>query len=572
MQGPAEIVLHPPEFEQFDPSSSGVVSLAFIRSSPDSEWCAALGRRDCKTLLTLVRGNHDLWAKIDPNGRTVLHVAVIQGCSQLAREVLSFPNSRSSLDMLMNAKDESTCDANAFSLAKIVGNTDVLNIIKNGRHSRGRPADRDPDQPQVPVGTSHVALSRIIQEVLGDQDSEIRSILNRRFEDDVDYNFVEPPKDLLFLHVGCKQSQLWDSFLQKVIERTKRNGDENGNDLLQALFEFKDAQGRTILHVAVEEDGLGDKEHDLDMAAIIQMSLGILGGEPVPSDVIYKKCVNARDFAGRTPLHRAVANKRAGCAVIKALANHPMTDVNALWTSLDERITGDVTALHLAVLHNNLDAAKFLLAKKETNGEIKCKLFIEASGFRSAKDSEPKLSGRNWTALELAIIMGHVHMVALLLKARRTLYTSRCIHLAAARGDPQSLRDIIFAMTKRQDLLAPIDGVPPLHFAVHATPPSCEQGDKINQFLFFDNYVNVYGLEQTRAEKCKVTKMKDEQGLASQEHAKKCGCINLLLRSGVDVLQHDGQKKFADPGFGALDTERLWWCRRRFQDTCSAGG
>jgi hypothetical protein len=337
--------------------------------------------------------------------------------------------------MLMNAKDKSTCDANAFSLAKIVGNTDVLNIIKNGRHYPGRPADRDPDQPQGPVRTYQghearnlQALSRIIQEVLGDQDSEIRSILNRRFEDDVDYNFVEPPQDLLFLHVGCKQSQLWDSFLQRVIERTKRNrnqnGDENGNDLLQALFEFKDPQGRTILHVAVEEDGLGDKEHDLDMAAIIEMSLGILGGEPVPNDDIYNKCVNARDFAGRTPLHRAVANKRAGSAVIKALVNDPQTDVNALWESLDERITGNVTALHLAVLHNNLDAAKFLLATEETNGEIKCKLFIEASGFRSSKDSEPKLSGRNWTALELAIIMGHVHMVALLLKVCDTDYVT----------------------------------------------------------------------------------------------------------------------------------------------------
>jgi hypothetical protein len=119
-----------------------------------------------------------------------------------------------------------------------------------------------------------------------------------------------------------------------------------------------------------------------------------------------------------------VANKRAGSAVIKALVNHDKTDVNALWTSLDERITGNVTALHLAVLHNNLDAAKFLLAKKETNGEIKCKLFIEASGFRSSKDSEPKLSGRNWTALELAIIMGHVHMVALLLKVCDTDYVT----------------------------------------------------------------------------------------------------------------------------------------------------
>lgn len=163
-----------------------------------------------------------------------------------------------------------------------------------------------------------------------------------------------------------------------------------------------------------------------------------------------------------------------------------------------------------------------------------------------------------------------IHFHCLYVQARRTLYTSRCIHLAAARGDPESLRNIIDAMPKRRDLIAPIDGVPPLHFAVHATPPSCEQGDKINQFLFFDNYVNVYGLEQTRAERCKVTKMTDEQGLASQEHAKKCGCINLLLRYGVDILQVDGEKKYADPGFGALDTERLWWYEMITKETVDA--
>jgi ankyrin repeat protein len=381
----------------------------FVVASPQSEWCAALKRRDCQTLLRLLQRKHNLWREIDSNGRTVLHVAVMQGCSRLVNEVLrsvnkyNSPNTTSALDMLENAKDTSLCGADVFHIADIVGNEVVRSLI-DGLATDIQPAEQFPDANNV--------LSDRIQYILDNLDHEGTESLTLKeaFEDDVDYNFVEHGQGLFCLHVACKHVQLVD-FLQRVMRHTK-NG---GNHLLQALFELKDAQGRTLLHVAVEEDGLSDNSRDTHMANIVTKALGILVEEPACDAVTSQNCLNARDLAGRTPLHRAVANKRAGRAVIKALLDHPMTDVNALWRS-DNVSTGNVTALHLAVLHNNVDAARSLLARDITDGDITCKLFIEASGIRSRNDDNPKLSGRSWTALELATIMGEVHMVDAMLK------------------------------------------------------------------------------------------------------------------------------------------------------------
>jgi ankyrin repeat protein len=187
------------------------------------------------------------------------------------------------------------------------------------------------------------------------------------------------------------------------------------NAHVQELFKLKDPQGRTLLHVAVEEDGFHHEDLDTNMAHVVKRALEILE-KRLDDDECVKNCVNAQDSAGRTPLHRAVANKHAGPEIIRTLVDHRMTAVNALWKGRDETVTGNVTALHLAVLHNNLDAAKVLLEKEETRGDLKCKLVIEGSGIPDQNSTEPKLSESGWTALELATTMGQVHMVGTLLE------------------------------------------------------------------------------------------------------------------------------------------------------------
>jgi ankyrin repeat protein len=334
----------------------------------------------------------------------------MQGCSRLVNEVLRSvnkynpPNTTSSLDMLLNAKDTSLCGADVLAIANIVGNEEVRNLVSDDSEANIQPAE---------FPEANVDLSDRIQHIrddLGRGGTEWRK-LEEAFEDDVDYNFVEDRQGLLCLHVACKHPEL-ANFLQRVIRHTK-NG---GNHLLQALFEIKDPQGRTLLHVAVEEDGLRDNSRDRVMANIVKKALGILDEEPACDAVTIRNCLNARDLAGRTPLHRAVANKRAGREVIEALLAHRATDVNAEWRS-DSVYTGNVTALHLAVLHNNAHAAVLLLRSPRTNGDTICRIFIEASGIRSTKpEKDNKLTGDVWTALELATILGQVHMVDAMLE------------------------------------------------------------------------------------------------------------------------------------------------------------
>ncbi len=132
-----------------------------------------------------------------------------------------------------------------------------------------------------------------------------------------------------------------------------------------------------------------------------------------------------------------------------------------------------------------------------------------------------------------------------------------CFHLAAARGDPQCLQSLI-DRAQGDNLNTFEDDFAPLHFAVNATHPNHEQGDKINHFLSFKNYVNVHGLERTAMEKSKTGKM-EKEGSETHGYGGKKACINLLLRAGVDIWQLDRIGNIADPGFDAPHEARLWW-------------
>ncbi len=121
----------------------------------------------------------------------------------------------------------------------------------------------------------------------------------------------------------------------------------------------------------------------------------------------------------------------------------------------------------------------------------------------------------------------------------------RCFHLATARGDPLCLPSLMDS--GRGDYLNTFqNGFAPLHFAVNATYPNHEQGDNINQFLSFENYVNVHGLARTGMEKSKTGNMKKE-GSETHGYAGKKACISLLLQAGVDIWQLDRNRNIADP-------------------------
>jgi hypothetical protein len=67
-------------------------------------------------------------------------------------------------------------------------------------------------------------------------------------------------------------------------------------------------------------------------------------------------------------------------------------------------------------LHNNLDVVKLLLAKDEIRRDMQCNVVITGSGIPKPDSTECKWSERRWTTLELATMMGQLHVVGELLK------------------------------------------------------------------------------------------------------------------------------------------------------------
>jgi ankyrin repeat protein len=151
--------------------------------------------------------------------------------------------------------------------------------------------------------------------------------------------------------------------------------------VLQELFQLKDAQGRTPLHVAVDH-GRATTQELMDL---------------LPKEAEFADCINARDGAGRTPLHRAVANNLgfSYSRVAEILVNDIRTDVNAEWRD-------GMTALHLAILHNDPGTAELLLSAKGADGSKR----VDIAKTITRDISVYKTTATSWTALELATVMG----------------------------------------------------------------------------------------------------------------------------------------------------------------------
>jgi hypothetical protein len=63
------------------------VEVELFEASKDSEWIDAIENKNCKFLLQVFRSERSLWVQTGLKGRRVLHVAVMQGCSELVREL-----------------------------------------------------------------------------------------------------------------------------------------------------------------------------------------------------------------------------------------------------------------------------------------------------------------------------------------------------------------------------------------------------------------------------------------------------------------------------------------------------
>jgi len=384
----------------------------FFEGSPNSSWVRGLEKRDCKKLLQLLEESPRSWVETSREGRNVLHVAIIQGCTQLVKQVLelarqgssqsfvdddSFSNNLPSLETLLKAK-YGRYKADVFCLAHIVGNQDVIQILRktnqdvynfqipkveqqvkgvynfqNPKVERQAQDYKAESQANDDDNTGNVCLRGLMQNALElRNNAQFKSII----EKDVDYNFEDPKrKELLVFHCACKHAKRYKSFIGDVVEMARAQG------VLQELFQLKDAQGRTPLHVAVDFG-----------RATTQALLDLL-----PKEAEFADCINALDGAGRTPLHRAVANNLgfSYSRLAEILVNDIRTDVNAEWRD-------GMTALHLAILHNDPGTAELLLAAKGADGSKR----VDVAKTITRDISVYKTTATSWTALELATVMG----------------------------------------------------------------------------------------------------------------------------------------------------------------------
>jgi hypothetical protein len=63
------------------------VEVELFEASKDSEWFDGIEKKNCKLLLQLFRSDRSLLVQTGLKGRSVLHVAVMQGCSELVGEL-----------------------------------------------------------------------------------------------------------------------------------------------------------------------------------------------------------------------------------------------------------------------------------------------------------------------------------------------------------------------------------------------------------------------------------------------------------------------------------------------------
>jgi ankyrin repeat protein len=197
--------------------------------------------------------------------------------------------------------------------------------------------------------------------------------------------------------------------------------------VLTALFESHDPQGRTPLHVAIEHWNLDI----VDMFWRMMKNKEFVGGV---SDEEGRACWNARDAAGRTPLHAMVVSKNNNAEYLLRIK---WVDVDARvcpqhyeeWVALLHWKAPSVTlspkyeeqehctAIHLAVLHNHMNVVQQLIKfppqskAGHLNGYLRRGLSVQNQDIESLRPWE----GEYLSAIQLAASMGHINILCLLL-------------------------------------------------------------------------------------------------------------------------------------------------------------
>ncbi|KAJ7294954.1 hypothetical protein O6H91_Y222200 [Diphasiastrum complanatum] len=629
--------------------SASPVTSKFRQAPQYSKWYCAIQRGHYAEVMRLLYADAYYLHQTGYQGRTALHAAVIGGWGEVVVEELlgmcnfghglesSFSKPQQSVPVgdLLDAVDDKY-QQTALAMAVIIGNAKVVRTIMRAYHARDDKDDvrlddeheidewwqqrrteerfneqkkqRDEEQRQQFEEQERSQLRGIIQRLLKDisgsfdnahiellkhycrqlrddhneseeylfhmicytDSTELRSNISESFvgselESEFLLGLVEPERELEF------DNMQW-YIMQSIVEETRRTRPS----LVHSLFQLQDNWGMTPLHAAVSK---------CNASKVCQVL------ELIPRD-----CVNARDGAGRTPLHRAAAQtmtttKEEANETLQKLLDDPRTDVNAFFNPLQsfyptlddsdenlhklrEVVTPEnedfnrlqfLTALHLAVLHTHADRVQLLLKHEDMiSTSFARSQVIPFSGHSRPSPSSWMPEGELgelalMTPLKMAILMEHEATLQALLQDDKVYDKGRiqnksqsqsgvmsmsALHFAACCGYPEIVR-IILDNAKFDPMVKDNGHHNALHYAADAF---------INHqdLLSLTNCVDLLRSYEIRS-------LKEGDDILKR-YSKKKGCVHLLLQSDLNFIWSKGiNGNTPCPGLSASAEYQTWW-------------
>ena len=407
--------------------------IGLVEASLGSPWLEALDMADCRLLMHLLEENPCRVVQRSEGGFTVLHAAAMRGCLKLLDQVfelfqgdnLRFVDEREgiklSLDELFKAKcfynrrNEEGIGAVGLTAAEFAWwsmgdcdarlylNDDARLYLNDRTRFDSRPFSSDESEifgssmDSEGADEENPSPRMLLLGVLADHRGFLTDIVRSfRFEEDLDYNFVADREELRFHH-ACQYVDRGE--VKEYVEAVIMGCMEKGPRVLKYLFQLRNAQGQTPLHVAVE------------CGTCLQLVRLIPGRESGYN----AECLNMRDSRGWTALH-CCASFEGLYFELLVLLKDGRADVNAEAKFMSGRSGNysEATPLHLAVLHNSSMVMERLLEDPRTNvnAHFHRQLYFDDNLYVSRFGHPLK----EWTTLQLAAVAGLPEMVKVLLR------------------------------------------------------------------------------------------------------------------------------------------------------------